>query len=126
MASDRGHTPWEEREDHHDRPAGLVNVFTVRPPFATAEPEVWQNYEADLMDLMQLLRLGREGDAQGKLAKRIAGALDGCEVESTPLLPVEVAIDNQSSPDATVLRIRGEDTIGFLYELANSLASTVR
>lgn len=103
-------------------PRDFVNVFTVRPPFATAEPEVWQNYEADLMELMQLLRLGREGDAQGKLAKRIAGALVGCEVESTPLLPVEVAIDNQSSPDATVLRIRGEDTIGFLYELANSLA----
>ncbi len=117
-ATRRGHKASAPTAPHRD----FVNAFTVRPPFATAEPEVWLNYEADLMELMLLARTGKQGDAQGRLAKRIAGALDGCETASTPMLPVEVAIDNITSSQATVLQIRGEDTIGFLYELANALA----
>jgi glutamate-ammonia-ligase adenylyltransferase len=35
---------------------------------------------------------------------------------------VEIAIDNKSVERASVLRIRSEDTIGFLYELSNALA----
>ncbi len=117
-ATRRNHKATAPTAPHRD----FVDVFTVRPPFDTAEPEVWLNYEADLMELMVLSRTGQHGDAQGRLAKRIAGALDGCETAPAPLLPVEVQVDNQTSTQATVLQIRGEDTIGFLYELANALA----
>ncbi len=117
-ATRRGHKATAPTAPHRD----FVDVFTVRPPFDTAEPEVWLNYEADLMELMILSRTGKHGDAQGRLAKRIAGALDGCEAASSPMLPVEVQVDNQTSSQATVLQIRGEDTSGFLYELANALA----
>ena len=41
---------------------------------------------------------------------------------ATTLYPVEIEIDNETSPRSSVLRIRSEDTIGFLYELANALA----
>lgn len=100
----------------------FVNVFTVRPPWDLAEPQAWLNYEDDLLELMLLERTGRDGDAQGRLAKRVAAALDGCDPDPTPLRPVEVQLDNDSSADATVLKIRAEDTIGFLYELANAFA----
>lgn len=117
-ATRRSHKASAPTAPHRD----FVDVFTVRPPFDTAEPEVWLNYEADLMELMLLSRTGQHGDAQGRLAKRIAGALDGCDTASSPMLPVEVQVDNQTSSQATVLQIRGEDTSGFLYELANALA----
>lgn len=117
-ATRRRHKATAPSAPHRD----FVDVFTVRPPFDTAEPEVWLNYEADLMELMVLSRTGKHGDAQGRLAKRIAGALDGCEGTPPPMLPVEVMVDNQTSQVTTVLQIRGEDTSGFLYELANALA----
>ena len=102
----------------------IVDVFTVRPPCDSTEPDMWINYEADLIDLLRLSRSGRDGDAQGRLAKRVAAALEDTTTESLRLAPVEIAIDNDASPDSTVLHIRAEDTIGFLYELTNALALT--
>jgi glutamate-ammonia-ligase adenylyltransferase len=102
----------------------FVDVFTVRPPCDTAEPEVWINYESDLLELMRLARSGRDGEAQGRLAKRVAAALEDIPPEELRLSPVEIELDNNSSPDATVMHIHADDTIGFLYELTNALALT--
>ncbi len=100
----------------------FVNVFTVRPSFE-AEAVVWRNYEDDLLELMLLSRSGSgDGEAQGRLAKRIASALEGSDLDQTPLKPVDVQLDNDSARQATLLQIRAEDTSGFLYELANALA----
>jgi UTP:GlnB (protein PII) uridylyltransferase len=38
------------------------------------------------------------------------------------LYPVQVDIDNDASPDWTVVHIAAEDTPGFLYSLSNALA----
>jgi glutamate-ammonia-ligase adenylyltransferase len=105
-------------------PRDFVDVFTVRPPCESAEPEMWVNYQNDLLELMQLSRSGRKGEAQGRLAKRVAAALEGAPAALSLLSPVEVELDNDALPDVTVMHIRGEDTIGFLYELTNALALT--
>lgn len=100
----------------------FVNVFLVRSALKMVLPEVWNRYQADLEELMQLAKAGKQREAQGNLAKRVAGALrENTEIETT-LLPVSIKVDNESSPDSTMLHIEADDTTGFLYELTNGLA----
>ncbi len=100
----------------------FINVFTLRPLPERMLPDVWTRYRDDLAELLQLVQSGNRREAQGRLAKRVANAL--CEIRdsATTLYPVDILIDNDSSPRTTALHIRAEDTSGFLYELANALA----
>ena len=103
----------------------FVDVFTVEPPTklpAGGLPILWQNYAVELSELIREARSGRVGEVQGRLAKRVASAVPATSETATTLYPVEIEIDNETSPRSTVLRIRSEDTMGFLYELANALA----
>lgn len=102
----------------------FVDVFDVEPPLDLVLPEVWERYEADLGELTTLHRRGEHALAHGQLAKRVAGALRDETAPDDVLYPLEVEFDNEASPHATVLHIRGEDTRGFLYALANSLSLT--
>ena len=109
----------------HASSTKFIDVFTVEPP--TVFPEggltaLWKNYAAELADLIREVRSGRVGEVQGRLAKRVASAVPATSETATTLYPVEIEIDNEISPRSTVLRIRSEDTMGFLYELANALA----
>lgn len=99
----------------------IVDVFTVKPvrPFS---PDLWGRYTQDLIALLRMMRAGRRREARGELAKRVGAAFHDVAGEETPLLPVAIEIDNESSPHYTVLRIDAPDTIGFLYEFTNALA----
>lgn len=105
-----------------DKFCDFVDVFTVRSSVEAVMSEVWNRYEADLLDLVVLAQSGRGNDAQGRLASRVAEALEDSPDLATKPSPLEVSFDNQTHDRFTVLHIRGEDTIGFLYELTNALA----
>ena len=107
-----------------DQPTGrrFVNVFVVHSERAGRTPNVWKRYREDLAELMQFGLSGNLREAQGRLVKRAARAFLDVPKGSSALFPVDIQIDNKSSPSTTVLNIRGEDTIGFLYELTNALA----
>lgn len=118
------HAPKTRMSAAEPNPAKFVDVFTVEP---TEQPgvdivDVWRRYTAELAGLIREVRGGHVREAQGRLAKRVAAAMPAATESQTTLYPVEIAIDNKSSDRASVLRIRSEDTIGFLYELSNALA----
>jgi len=115
-----GFVSTERRSGTGRAPCRFVDVFCVRSELDVL-PEVWQRYEADLGELFRMAQAGRVDDAQGYLAKRVADALEGAPVAATRPSPLDVRIDNDTHETATVLHIRGDDTIGFLYELANAL-----
>jgi glutamate-ammonia-ligase adenylyltransferase len=100
----------------------FVNVFSVSPPLDDVLPEVWSRYKSDVNELFKLCATGNRRSAQGKLAKRVAGALRDTPETEASLYSVEIEIDNESSEKSTVLDIRAEDTKGFLYEFCNALA----
>lgn len=102
-------------------PCGFVDVFNVRSELDVILPEVWQRYEEDLCDLVRMAQAGMADEAQGRLAKRVADALEGAPGTTSRPSPLDVRIDNEALETATVLYIRGDDTIGFLYELTNAL-----
>ncbi len=101
-----------------------VNVFYLKTADGAVSDSNWRHYEAELSQLVGLLKLGQRGEAQGRMAKRVAAALAPSTPTAPPLLPVEIDIDNEADPTATVLEIRGGDTVGFLYELTNALSLT--
>lgn len=100
----------------------FVDVFSVRSPVETVMSEVWNRYESDLTDLVLLSQSGRGNEAQGRLASRVAEALEDSPDFAIKPAPLDVSFDNDAHDRFTVLKIRGEDTIGFLYELTNALA----
>jgi glutamate-ammonia-ligase adenylyltransferase len=100
----------------------FVNTFLVRPPYVPTATELWVNYEADLNELFLMARTGADGAAQGKLAKRVAAALVDVAESPRRLSPMQIEFDNASSDACTVLRLRADDSLGFLYELTNALA----
>ncbi len=102
-------------------PQRFVDVFEVRPSGLEVSPESWHSYENDLTELVCLVRSGRVDEAQGRLANRVAEALAGAADAATKPAPLEVRFDNEAHVHATVLHIRGDDTMGFLYELSNAL-----
>ncbi|MBA3315586.1 MAG: glutamine synthetase adenylyltransferase [Planctomycetota bacterium] len=130
------------RKGRSGRGTEFVNVFTVRAT-GKARDEDWPRYERELEELIKLVADGKHREAHGRLAKRVAAAMRVERPEArvqktearplldarlsaldTTLLPVEVEVDNDRSELFTVLNIRAEDTIGFLYELTNALSLT--
>ncbi len=59
---------------------------------------------------------------QEKIEKRLIQYLRSRESPANRLFPIELSIDQESSPHETVVRIQSQDTPAFLYELTNALA----
>jgi glutamate-ammonia-ligase adenylyltransferase len=100
----------------------IVDVFTVLPASGVLPGGIWERYASDLSDLLQLARRGERQEASLHLARRATSSLPALSPSASPLYPIEIEIDNESSPHDTILRISATDTTGFLYELTNALA----
>ncbi|QDT46582.1 glutamine synthetase adenylyltransferase [Symmachiella dynata] len=100
----------------------MVAVLTVRPDTGVISEELWTRYAEELLELTAKVHSGDPFEAQGGLARRVGLALGQLSGVSTTLYPMNIKIDNDASADFTVLYIDAADTIGFLYELTNSLA----
>jgi [glutamine synthetase] adenylyltransferase / [glutamine synthetase]-adenylyl-L-tyrosine phosphorylase len=109
------------RRPQETRRRKFVDVFTIRPVAREVTPAAWKRYESDLVELLRKLAEGRPAQVHGELAKRVASALRSSATREPSLLPVEIAIDNATSSEHTILDITATDSVGFLYELANAL-----
>ncbi|WP_459555877.1 [protein-PII] uridylyltransferase family protein [Lacunimicrobium album] len=114
-----GQTKKPQRDSHR-----FISVIEVAYDGVPLTSDDWLEYASDLEELVTLLYHGQDNDAHGRLAIRVARAVRSeASKDQTPdrLMPVEINIDVTSSPFATILEIRGDDTPGFLYELGNGL-----
>ena len=113
-------TPW----GGHTAGGLIVDLFSVDfdpgHPFDNAAQEAFGTF---LTTLIELQRKGRQHEARDTLNYRLIDAFRTTG-RSFPgrLFPVQVHIDNDASPDWTVVHIAAEDTPGFLYSLSNALA----
>jgi glutamate-ammonia-ligase adenylyltransferase len=108
-----------------DRQPKIVDVFTVTQVAGSDEVEkgqVWERYAIDLGALLKLAAAGKRREARGRLAEQVAESFSALPPQAGVLLPIEIEIDNDSSPTYTVLDIHAPDTRGFLYEFTNALA----
>jgi glutamate-ammonia-ligase adenylyltransferase len=109
-------------------PAGartIVDVFRVRPAPGAAEPDA-AALEKDLLELLALCEAGRADDARQALNRRLVESLaaswDSARPGGEALAPLEITLGGEDSSSWTVMDVRGRDTPGFLYALANALA----
>lgn len=109
-------------ETNSDPRQKIVDVFTVKSHTRKVTHELWNQYAADLSGLLARMQSGQRQEVRIDLAKRAAASLTGRTGGATPLYPINIDIDNDTSEEYTVLRIEALDTIGFLYELTNALA----
>jgi [glutamine synthetase] adenylyltransferase / [glutamine synthetase]-adenylyl-L-tyrosine phosphorylase len=80
-------------------------------------------FTAQLTTLIQLLRQGKLHEARASLNYQIIDIMRlAPQAFSAHLFPVEIAIDNDTSADWTVVHIHADDTPAFLYNLSNALA----
>jgi glutamate-ammonia-ligase adenylyltransferase len=101
----------------------IVDVFIVRFVRPDSRPsDIWPRYSEDLQNLLLKTRAGQRREARGELAKRIGEVFHGMDGDTTPLYPIDIDIDNESSNLYTILKISSTDTVGFLYEFSNALA----
>ena len=106
----------------------IVDVFTVKHVIAASAKDTadigakWRSYATDLAALLRLLEGGRQREAQGELAKRVALAVRGVEAAAPTLHPIDIAIRSDPGERYTRLQIESQDTPGFLYEFTNALA----
>ena len=98
-----------------------IDTFQLKLSASPAASDVWDEYRADLTELISLARAGQLRNAQGLLVRRVAAAMRESTSPPATLAPIELRIDNEVSDRFTVLQVGAEDTPGFLYELANSL-----
>ena len=103
----------------------IVDVFTVKSILpAPPDESIWQTYTEDLHHLLRMMRAGQRREARGELAVRVGQSFEGVQGKTTPLLPIEIEIDNEADENYTILRIDTPDTLGFLYEFTNALSMT--
>jgi glutamate-ammonia-ligase adenylyltransferase len=102
-------------------PRRIVDVFRVRPRQGGA-PEA-EGLERELVELLDLVAEGRGLEARARINLRLVEAL-----EAAPVAPaaaagtVEIRFDDEQDPRFTTMDVRGKDSPGFLYALANALA----
>jgi glutamate-ammonia-ligase adenylyltransferase len=104
-----------------ERSRFVIDRFQLKPSASQSSIDIWNQYQADLSELVSLARAGELRKAQGQLVRRVAAALHESASPPAALAPIELRIDNDVSDRFTVLQVGAEDTPGFLYELANSL-----
>jgi glutamate-ammonia-ligase adenylyltransferase len=103
-----------------------VDVFRVRPRSGVGEPEA-AALEKDLLDLLALLAAGRTDEARERLNRRLVESLAASWDADRPaggeaLAPLDITFEDDPASRWTVMDVRGRDTPGFLYALANALA----
>ena len=98
----------------------IVDVFRVRPRRGGPDAD---RLEADLLELLSLVADGRGDEARERLNRRLAESLERQSGGfAGALAPVHIEFENEPDAAWTVMRVRGADTPGFLYALANALA----
>jgi glutamate-ammonia-ligase adenylyltransferase len=98
----------------------IVDVFRVRPRRRRPDAEA---LEAELLELLGLVAGGEAVDARERLNRRLADSLERpSSGAAAAVSPVTIVFDNGPDASWTVMHVRGADTPGFLYALANALA----
>ena len=99
----------------------FANVFLLEPPAGVDLDWLWSQYHAELTKLVRLSETAGHRNAQVQLVRNVAAMLQHASRPNSPLLPIDISIDNSVSNQYTALDIGAEDTPGFFYELSSAL-----
>jgi glutamate-ammonia-ligase adenylyltransferase len=96
----------------------LLDVFTVRS-LATARPDLWPSFRADLAAMLATESPDARKD---EIIGQVSEAIQALTTPAVTLLPMTIDVINEPAATATKLTVRSADTSGFLFAFANALA----
>lgn len=99
----------------------ILNIFEVAAP-AFHEPGDWETLRTELAMLIRLTAQGQGDQAHEEVVNRVSAMIGSLGDRHGPLLPVELAVDNDHCRDSTVLQVSSLVTPGFLFALTNAFA----
>jgi glutamate-ammonia-ligase adenylyltransferase len=105
-----------------DRRPRIVDAFQVRLVRLEAGPPDWTEFETELTSLARLLRSDRYEEVHHRLIGRFVTALGPYRASVDTLEPIDLTHDVAASDTATMVRIRAQDSFGFLSLTASALA----
>ncbi len=111
-----------KHESTPGRARRFVDTFVVRCLADGPPEEVFTAYRQRLSDVMRRQYAGEAEEVATAVLRQVSQTMSETS-RSAPdgMLAVDIAVDNDSSDDFTVLHIESADSIGFLYELTNAL-----
>ncbi|OGW80438.1 MAG: hypothetical protein A3G33_02395 [Omnitrophica bacterium RIFCSPLOWO2_12_FULL_44_17] len=96
-----------------------IDIFDVT---AKAMPD-WNRFEKELLDYSHQIQAGNIKDVRAEINKKIIAHLrTHQDFYLKKLYPIDLTIDQKSSPNETIVNIKSQDTPAFLYELTNALS----
>lgn len=98
-----------------------LDVFRVRPLVAVTDA-TWERLRAELVTLLRQVTAGQGDAARDRVVERVSEVLRASTVEGERLWPVAIDTAAGAADSGTELHISGQDSPGFLFELANALA----
>jgi glutamate-ammonia-ligase adenylyltransferase len=105
-----------------DRRPKIVDRFRVRWAGGHGSAPDWAAFEGELTDLARRLRAERSEEVHRRLIPRFVAVLGRHRPEPVGLDPIDLTIDADPSAPATLVRVRGRDSFGFLSLTASALA----
>ncbi|MBN1140867.1 MAG: glutamine synthetase adenylyltransferase, partial [Deltaproteobacteria bacterium] len=102
--------------------AKILDFFEVEAGGVQENAVFWDSFGAELKGLVGKVAAGELDAARQGIIDRICAVMKRQQSPSRALLPVSIRFDNDFSETMTVLRLRSEDTPGFLFSFANALA----
>ena len=103
-------------------PSRCVDTFELSLPEGCNWDVLWSRYHGDLIEFVEASAEGKREEALSGLTEQVARSVSRVADVSGSLLPVEIDIDNDSSDEVTVLTIRADDTVAFLYGCTHALS----
>ena len=102
----------------------FIDQLHVRPADeSTFDADCWPRFEAELADYLQKLSddsVRTHADVARRVAESVRAMRPAEPVDR--LMPIEVVVDDERDPNATVLQIRTDDAPGVLFNLTTALA----
>jgi glutamate-ammonia-ligase adenylyltransferase len=105
-----------------DRRPRIVDVFRVRPVRVENGSPDWNDFEAELSTLALLLHNDQYEQVHHRLIRPFVAALGPYRTALDGLEPIDLTLDVEDSETATAVRIRAQDSFGFLSLTASALA----
>ncbi len=98
----------------------ILNVFDVRAPGVDAF-EDWDELRAALSQSIHLAAQGEDELAHEEVVDRVSATIQFARDDYEPLLPIEIAFDNDRSPTLTELHVSSVETPSFLFAISKAL-----
>jgi len=108
------------RSEGSETAGKILNVFDVRAP-GVKTPEDWDELRQALSRSIKLAAQGEDELAHEEVVDRVSATIQFARDDYEPLLPIEIAFDNDRSPTLTELHVSSVETPGFLFAFSKAL-----